>query len=76
MGRGVDEVDHCPFAATLSACKAGQAPMGQAENGGYRLCQGNHGYDHPYGDGSRLGFHARNLAGNTGDFQLKLDLGA
>ncbi|MFK4812355.1 hypothetical protein ACI3KW_19295 [Devosia sp. ZW T5_3] len=76
IGRGVDEVDHCLLAATLGAGKARKAPVGQAENCGYGLCQGNHGYDHPYGDGSGLGFHDRNLAGNTGGFQLKLDLGA
>ncbi|GLQ10358.1 hypothetical protein GCM10007913_22900 [Devosia yakushimensis] len=73
MGGGIDQVDRGLAAAPG---EARQGPMGQTENIYYGLCQGDHGYNHPYGDGSGLGFHGFNLASNTGDFQLKLDLGA
>jgi hypothetical protein len=70
--RGMDQVDGGLLAAALSADKARKHPVGQVEGGGDGLGNGNHGYDHPYVDGSRFVFHDPRMAGAKPNFQLKL----
>jgi hypothetical protein len=76
MRRGMDEVNRRLPAAALGAEQAREAQTGQMKGGGDRLGNGDHGYDHPYADGSCFVFHDHKMAVRGPDFQLKLNAGA
>lgn len=70
--RQMDEVDGRLMAAALDLGKIAATGNRQTKRSNKWLGKCDHGYDHPYGDGSCLVIHDHKMAGAGRIFQLKL----